>query len=245
MLNVQGKDLNDLFDKSMDTLMNNPSTWDAEQTPRILSYNNLLFSDSTNFTFDLSTVGFTKTRWARYCNQYLDKESLTEWFDILNSISKRGENLFRSKDAIRRAREHHHGSCWLGLSYRGTPPTLVLYSRVAEFPTRAALELTLASKVGAEIKAKLQLPGEIKFVWFVSSLFLSCLHLLPYLAHRGKLEETYLRKDSVGHFVRHQVDHINRGNVKYGPTKRMAKRLQQYNDGVTVPVPIESLSLWR
>lgn len=244
MLNLRSSNLNDLFDQSMDQLMNNPSTWDAQQTPRILSYNNLLFSGSLDFQFDLSHTGFTKTRWARYCHQYIDKDQLHIWLDNLKNISKRGDNLFRSKDAVRRPREHHHGSCWLGLSYRNSPPTLVLYSRVAEFPTRAALELTLVYKVGLEITERLGLTEPIHLVWFVSSLFLSCLHILPWLAHNNILEETYNRKDPVGAFVRHQCDHIARGNVRYGPTKRMAKRLEQFAAGVIVPVPIGGLSLW-
>ena len=143
MLKLEATNLNSLFSQSMDKLMNDPTTHDAAQTPRLLSYNNLLFASSLDFEFDLSHTGFTKTRWARYVHQYLDKEQLEIWLDNLKYISKRGDNLFRSKDAVRRYREHAHGSCWLGLSYRSTPPTLVLYSRVAEFPTRAALELTL------------------------------------------------------------------------------------------------------
>ena len=238
------KDLNHLFSTSMDWLMNNPSCWDAEQTPRILSYNNLLMSDSTSFSFDLSHVGFTKTRWARYVHQYIDPTSLQLWLEGLESLSKRGDNLFRSKDAVRRPREHYHGSCWLGLSFRRNPQTLILYSRVAEFPTRAALELTMAHLVGKEIHTRLHLEEPIHFTWFVSSLFLSCLHIVPWLARNGILEETYNRDDSVGHFVKHQLDHITKGNVKYGPTKRMSKRLEQFREGTVIPVPIDNLSLW-
>ena len=241
---LKADNLNDLFLKGMDLMMNDPHTWDAQQTPRILSYNNLMLSDSTSFDFDLSHVGFTKTRWARYCHQYLDKDQLDIWLDNLKNISKRGDNLFRSKDIVRRPREHAHGSCWLGLSYRSFPPTLVLYSRVAEFPTRAALELTLCHKVGLELTKRLGLTEPVHLVWFISSLFLSCLHALPYLARNNLLEETYNRKDQVGSFVRHQIDHINRGNVRYGPTKRMAKRLEQIRGGTVIPVPIEGLSLW-
>jgi len=244
MLYLKASSLNSLFNLSMDTLMNDQSAWDAQQTPRILSYNNLLFSDSLDFSFDLSHVGFTKTRWARYCHQYIDKEALHVWLDNLKHISKRGDNLFRSKDTVRRPREHAHGSCWLGLSYRSSPPTLVLYSRVAEFPTRAALELTLVHKVGLEIAERLHPEEPIHLVWFISSLFLSCLHMLPWLAHNGILESTYSREDPVGHFVRHQIDHINRGNVRYGPTKRMAKRLEQFREGTVKLVPISRLGLW-
>jgi len=244
MLNLQAGNLNGLFDRSMGQLMNNPHTWDAQQTPRLLSYNNLLQADSLDFTFDLSHTGFTKTRWARYVHQYLIKEDLEDWLEGLKFISKRGDNLFRSKDAVRRHREHAHGSCWLGLSYRNQPRTLVLYSRVAEFPTRAALELTMCHLVGEEIKKRLGNDEPIHLVWFVSSLFLSCLHMLPWLAHNGILESTYNREDVVGHFVRHQIDHINKGNVHYGPTKRMAKRLEQFRAGLVVPVPIDKLSLW-
>jgi len=245
MLNIGATNLNHLFTYSLDLLMNDPMSHDAVQTPRILSYNNLLRSTSLEFDFDLSHVGFTKTRWPRYCHQYLDKEALSDWLEGLVHISKRGENLFRSKDAVRRPREHRHGSCWLGLSYRNLLPTLVLYSRVAEFPTRAALELTMVHLVGKEISKRLGHPlSSIHLVWFVSSLFLSCLHLLPLLTRNGELEEVYARKDNVGEFVRHQIDHINRGNVRYGPTKRMAKRMQQVRDGTVVPVPIKELSLW-
>ena len=244
MLSLKAGDLNDLFIRSMDLLMNDPTTHDAAQTPRLLSYNNLLFADSLDFSFDLSHVGFTKTRWARYSHQYLDGVQLESWLDGLKSISKRGDNLFRSKDMVRREREHHHGSCWLGLSFRNQPRTLVLYSRVAEFPTRAALELTLCHLVGNEIKERLGNDEPIHLVWFVSSLFLSCLHMLPWLSLNGILESTYKRDDPIGHFVKHQMDHIAKGNVHYGPTKRMAKRLQQIQAGTLKPVPIDQLSLW-
>lgn len=242
-LNIDGN-LNDLFTQAMDSLMNNPSTWDAEQTPRILSYNNLLQASSTDFSFDLSHVGFTKTRWARYVHQYIDSDRLRIWLDSLKDISKRGDDLFRSKDAIRRPREHSHGSCWLGISFRLAPPTIILYSRVAEFPTRAALELTMINLMGKEIKSSVGLTEDIHLVWFISSGFLSCLHLLPWLSRNGVLGEVYARQDSVGHFVRHQIDHINKGNVRYGPTKRMAKRLTQIKNNATIPVPIDNLSLW-
>ena len=244
-LHLQATNLNDLFNQAMDQLMNNKSTWDALQTPRILSYNNLFKAESLEFDFDLSKMGFTKVRWPRYVHQYINPLDLRVWLDGLMGISKRGENLFRSKDAVRRPRGHRHGSCWLGLSYRDTPPTLVLYSRVAEFPTRVALELTMVHKVGLEISEKLGHPlSSIRFVWFISSLFLSCLHMLPYLAHEGTLDEVCHREDAVGKFVKHQVDHIAKGNVKYGPTKRMAKRIVQFNAGETKSVPINDLSLW-
>ena len=245
MLSLQARDLNDLFNRAMNLMFNSDEGWqDACQTPRILSYNNLLFSNSLDFQFDLSHVGFTKTRWSRYCHQYIDKDQLHIWLDNLKEISKRGDNLFRSKDTIRRPKEHHHGSCWLGLSYRSLPPTLVLYSRAAEFPTRAALELTLVHKVGLEITSRLNPKQPIQLVWFISSLFLSCLHMLPWLARNNILEETYNRRDSIGAFVRHQIDHIAKGNVHYGPTKRMKKRLDQFEAGLVVPVPISNLSLW-
>ena len=244
MLNLQASDLNGLFTQSMSELMNNSQHWDAQQTPRLLSYNNLLLADSLDFSFDLSHVGFTKTRWARYVHQYLDKEQLEIWLENLKYISKRGDNLFRSKDAVRRHREHAHGSCWLGLSYRNQPRTLVLYSRVAEFPTRAALELTMCHLVGNEIKKRLGNDQPIKLVWFISSLFLSCLHAIPWLEINGMLESTSRRGDAVGHFVKHQLDHMAKGNVKYGPTKRMQKRLEQFRAGVTLPVPIDKLNLW-
>jgi len=241
----QSTDLNDLFDKSMGLLMDEPSTHDRKQTPRILSYSNLLMSSSLEWNFDLSTVGFTKTRWPRYVHQYFDLESLKGWLNSLPEISRRGENLFRSKDAIRRPREHKHGSCWLGLSFRMDPPTLILYSRVAEFPTRAALELTMVHKVGQEISSRLKIPlNTIHLVWFISSGFLSCLHLLPYLQSRGLLDEAYHRDDTVGEFIRHQVDHIKKGNVVYGPTKRMGKRVEQMKAGTVIPVPVESISIW-
>ena len=245
MLTVRAPDLNDLFGRCMESLMEpNSLAIEAAQTPRLLSYNNLLFSNSLDFQFDLSHVGFTKTRWSRYCHQYLDKDQLEIWLENLKEISKRGDNLFRSKDAVRRPREHHHGSCWLGLSFRSTPPTLVLYSRVAEFPTRAILELTLCHKVGLEIQQRLNPTQPVQLVWFISSLFLSCLHMLPWLARNNILEETYNRRDSIGAFVRHQIDHIAKGNVHYGPTKRMKKRLDQFEAGLVVPVPISNLSLW-
>jgi len=244
MLNLRANNLNDLFIQSMDQLMNNPQHWDAQQTPRLLSYNNLLQAESLDFSFDLSHVGFTKTRWARYIHQYLDKDQLEIWLDNLKYISKRGDNLFRSKDIVRRPREHHHGSCWLGLSYRNQPRTLVLYSRVAEFPTRAALELTMCHLVGEEIKKRLGNDEPIRLVWFVSSLFLSCLHAIPYLAVNGILEETSSRSDAVGHFVKHQLNHMDKGKVRYGPTKRMQKRLGQIREGTLKPVPIRGLSLW-
>jgi len=244
VLQVKASDLNSLFKSSMDIMLNTSGWEDAFQTPRILSYNNLLFSESTDFTFDLSHVGFTKTRWARYVHQYIDRDQLDIWLNNLKGISKRGDNLFRSKDAIRRPREHHHGSCWLGLSYRSLPPTLVLYSRVAEFPTRVALEFTMVHKVGLELKERLNLTQPVQLVWFISSLFFSCLHALPYLAINNLLEITYSRKDSIGSFVRHQCDHIARGNVRYGPTKRMAKRLQQIQDKTVKSVPIDKLSIW-
>ena len=245
MLNLQSNNLNNLFDLSMSTLMEDPTSHDAVQTPRILSYNNVLRSTSLEFNFDLSHVGFTKIRWPRYCHQYLDKDSLKEWLDGLGEITRRGENLFRSKDMVRRPREHRHGSCWIALSYRDIPPTVVLYSRVAEFPTRAILELTLVHKVGVEISKRLgHKLSDIHLTWFISSTFLSCLHLLPYLERNGNLMEVYEREDSVGSFVRHQLDHINRGKVKYGPAKRMAKRILQIREGTTIPVPIKKLSLW-
>lgn len=238
-------DLNDLFNKAMSEMMNNPTHWDAQQTPRLLSYNNILMSDSLDFDFDLSTVGFTKTRWSRYCHQYLDPAHLTEWLESLRTISNLGEDLFRSKDMVRRPREHKHGSCWLGITYRNEPATVVLFSRVAEFPTRAALELTLVNKVGQEIASRTgKSIKDIHFTWFISSLYLSCLHMLPWLSVNGHLEEVKLRNDPVGKFVKHQTDHIAKGNVKYGPTKRMSKRLDQIAAGTRIPVPIEGLSLW-
>jgi len=243
-LKVEGN-LNELFSTCMGIMLSGNYSWaDAKQTPRLLSYNNLLHAGSLDFSFDLSHVGFTKTRWARYCHQYLNKEQLETWLEGLKTLSKRGDDLFCSNDAVRRPREHAHGSCWLGLSYRNSPPTLILYSRVAEFPTRAALELTLCHKVGLEISERLELDEPIKLVWFCSSLFFSCLHVIPYLAVNGILEETSSRGDAVGHFVKHQLDHMAKGKVKYGPTKRMQKRLEQVRAGTLKSVPISKLSLW-
>ena len=242
-LKIKG-DLNKLIEKAMYKLINDKSVMDAKQTPRILSYDNILQADSTDFDYDLMKVGFTKVRWPRYLHQYLDKEKLIDWLESLQYMSSKGDSLFRSKDMVRRKRDHKYGSCWTALSFRRNPPTLVLYSRVAEFPTRAVLELTMAHKIAEEIRKVLEINENVHFTWFISSLFLSCLHMVPYLAQRGELEEIKNRDDIVGKFIGHQLDHIAGGRVKYGPTKRMQKRLEQFKAGELKSVPIKDLSLW-
>ncbi len=222
---------------------------DKAWQPRCFSFNNFLRAKSAEFPFDLSDVGLTKARWARLLNAYLDAKDLMVFFEKLR-VLRRGAEI--GMHSSRKSHDDHDwGSCLQGISFMRDPdPHLTIFSRVTSFAQTGTIDLALAHVLGRYL---CQVTGmnikDLSVNWYVSNLFVSVLHIVPYITAMGRHDEvmslnTNFAKYYKALYSKYFHDDVeNRQMSKYGPVKRMILRHDQIQNDELKPVPIESLDL--
>ena len=213
--------------------------WDYTHPPRLFSFPNLLTAKSADLEADLAWVGFTKARWTRFINRYVDKEELTRWLDRCQAAHGPTSLMFRTKVKTG-PREHTGGECLIALSYRPDPSVLTLHSREGEFPQRALLDTVFAHLVIQAIGAK-----NTRVVWQLGGLYTSLLHSIPFIESQGLMDQLIGGSGKTSKYLGYVVNHLkkDRDNLKYGPAKRILKRWEQIQAGELAPVPLKDLTL--
>lgn len=218
-------------------MMREPKLWDALKAPRVFSFTNVLTADTHQLDGDLSWVGFTKARWTRFLNRYVDHENLAAWIERVKVADGLTSYLWKT----RTAEGHTGGECMVGMSFRPSNNTLTVYSREVEFPTRGLLDAAFINRVGEYLGR-----GDLKIVWMIGGLQLSMLHAIPFLVREGKLEEIKALDTKAGAYLRYMTNHLTNGHeIRYGPAKRMKKRWDSIDAGTVELVPIKDLMLGR
>ena len=217
-------------------MMLEPDLWDALKAPRIFSFTNVLTAQTHQLDGDLSQVGFTKARWTRFLNRYVDHTTLSSWLQKAKEAEGLTSLLWKTKT---KEGDHTGGECMVGMSFRPSNNTLTVYSREVEFPTRGLLDAAFINRIGFYLDR-----GDLKVVWMIGGLQLSMLHSIPFLVKEGKLDQMLALDTKTGSYLRYMTNHLTNGHeVKYGPAKRMKKRWDSINAGTLELVPISGLSL--
>lgn len=226
-------DLTALWGGVTHKLLFDPEVWDGQKPPRLLSLPNLLIAETHSLDADLATVGFTGARWTRFINRYLELERYWDWVDRARAAHGVTSLLFRTRDKIDRNRDHTGGECIVAMSYRPEPSTLTIYSRETEFPVRGLLDAALAHLSAQAIRGG----GPVAVHWLIGGIQVSLLHIIPYLATLGMLDEVMALDSKSGRYLRYMTEHLtkNNANLRYGPAKRMLKRWTNIASGNHYP----------
>lgn len=220
--------LTDLLHKTVERLIMDPSVWDFSGSYRRLSFNNVLMSKSCSFSLCLSEVGLTKSRWTKLIRQY--RVSLPE-----KEFGPGSEVVIPLKFIKGVTPGHERGPCLLGITKR--KDGLVFYSRSSFVPDRMALDLCLAYHLSKYFWS----PGDAKFTWFIGTLHLQPIWLIPYLYSRGILEESI--KGPFGKEIKYFLEKMEMGIYNFKPLTRKWRRLKEMREGKVKKCPIESLKL--
>lgn len=227
-------------------IKNEPGIIDKAWSPRLFSFNNLLRAKSADFDFDFSWVGLTRPRWARFLHGYVDREDLVEFLDKVRVLRRGAEvGLYTRRDT-----DHAWGSCLMGVTFMGAPnPHVSMFSRTSSLAQTGVVDLAFAHVIAREAGRISGLrPDQISVNWYVSSLFVSALHIIPYLTYAERITEIMENHEPGNQFCIYTQKLFTkyfdkRLETKYGPTNRMIARHDSINAGTLASVPIESLDL--
>lgn len=256
MIVAEFKTLDALWFRVVDKfIQNDGKTVDKAWSPRLFSFNNLLRSRSAEFNFDFSWVGLTRPRWARFLHSYVDRDDLVEFLDKVRLLRRGAEvGLYTRRDTA-----HDWGSCLMGVSFMAVPdPHVSVFSRTSSFAQTGIVDLAFAHIIAREAGRISAIPlNRISINWYCSSLFISTLHIIPYLTYAERIDEilALAKSDPTNKFAEYAsklyLKYFEaRKETPYGPTIRMVKRHDQISSGTLASTPIESLDLspvldWR
>lgn len=261
MISLTAQDITQAFEEIVDLLLWTPErVVDLTKSPSIYTYDNLIRAQSCEFSFDLSWIGLTKNRWARFLTQYVNKQALESWLQSIEEQRGRGVvNLLRStgETDVTPApghpewKGHRWGVCFLGVSFLMTPkPKLTLYSRMARIPTTAVMELTLVSLLAKEIQERYQIEAPIQLTWFCSAIHVTAWDIMPYLVSQNKMTDFLSSDKPLAKYVARQYEKamtlpLTKEAIPYGRQRRISRRVRELEEGNPLPsCQVSKLSLW-
>ncbi len=203
-------------------------------------FNMLLQSKTCEYGINLGLkTGFTKSRWTRLINQYVDKASLTSFTKLAKKLDNQCSVSMLFKSIVGKKLNHQYGNCLLSVCYCNK--TLTLFSRTCFAGYMSYFDLALAHKIARKIGDV----KNIKFRWYVVDLQLSYLRSLQlifldkeFMANLNYLIDSPKKLSQfsiswqrvVGVYRRRFLYHYKKSGLrmldeaKYGPTKRYIKR---------------------
>jgi len=214
----------------------NNGVWDSKPPGlRRVSYNNVLSSDTCILNGNLNEVGITKARWTRYTHQYT-LPGLKEVIHRCKIISETSEQLIPLQFIPRMSGGHTRGQCLLGISYHRN--CLTFFSRAVSFPDRAVLDLNLANRLSRLISS----PGEIKFIWYISLVYIQPIWSMVFFKTQGILDRVL--SGPFGKQVSYILEKANNNKeYRFKPFIRMRRRIEKLDIESLPSYPIESLIL--
>jgi len=203
-------------------------------------FNVLLQAKTCEYDIDLGLkTGFSKSRWTRLINQYVDKTRLASFVKLTQSLDTQCSTSMLFKFVVGKKLDHQYGNCLLSVCY--CDDILTLFSRTCFAGYMSYFDLALAHKIAEKIGSV----STISFRWYVVDLQLSYLRSLQVIFLDKKLmgklnylvnypkelaHETISWQRVVGVYRRRFLYHYNKSGLsmlkeaKYGPTKRYIKR---------------------
>jgi len=146
---------------------------DDEGTGKSNAYHrfNMLFRAKTcEYNVNLGKeTGFSKSRWTRLVNQYVDQDRLEAFINVTRKLGNQCSASMLFKSIAGKRLNHQYGNCLLSVTYCNN--TLTLLSRTCYAGYMSFFDLALAYKIAEKIGD----PSKIKFRWYVVDLQVSYL----------------------------------------------------------------------
>jgi hypothetical protein len=250
------------------------TTPDAERGIQSSLFDVTLLSDTCEYELDVGReIWFTKSRWTRLLNDYVDPVELRPFVKLakhIHSGEAAADNTcnMRFKIPVRGHKVHEWGGCLMAAAFRPAykrrKSEIIFFSRASYVGYVGMLDAAIARALAAEIAA----PGQISFRWHIASMQVHCFKILGFVLSDPKLQarlkhlekkpkllkkasriwQAIARQHRVNMkeaWKKHGLAMIERENCKYGPLRRIRKRwLQMQGHLDPLPtVPIETLTL--
>ena len=143
-----------------------------------------------DYDLNLADYWVTDKRWAMLTRQYLDKELVEEWLELICAKMPKprshGVAFLRSKTVAPRASgkrtTRQWGSCMIGWSFRRFPtPTITMHSRSTYVGYLAPLDVGVAFKLAEVVGQALGLDHrEFAFNWYVEQVTFHQFRSMPW-----------------------------------------------------------------
>jgi len=144
---------------------------------------NMMFRTKTcEYNVDLGKeTGFSKSRWTRLVNQYVDKSRLKAFVKVAKKLDNQCSASMLFKSIMGKRLNHQYGNCLLSITYCDN--TITLLSRTCYAGYMSFFDIALAHKIAEKIGD----PSKIKFRWYVVDLQVSYLRSLQVIFLNKKL----------------------------------------------------------
>lgn len=225
-------------------------------------YNVILEADSAEYDFNLQELWLNKARWTRLIREYVDPVDASAFVRnsriILNEKGKSGViTNMPFRPVVRRGdlRRHKWGNCLLAATFRGSPgshvqPTLTLHSRVSYNGYMLGMDMGVAHVLAREISEGN--PDAIRIQWHLDVTQLHSFKSLPYMYMQPDLMAVLEDEDALEEHIEQfptwkcvskwwakvlQFEEEGKSleAEKYGAFRRIRRRYQEYQQGITVP----------
>jgi hypothetical protein len=270
---IRGADIRETLVEALWRVLEAP-TADAERGIQSSLFDVTLLSDTCAYELDVGReLWFTKSRWSRLLNDYVDPDELKPFIELAKRIHAGDcavDNTcnMRFKIPVRGHKVHEWGGCLMAAAFRPAykrhRSEIVFFSRASYIGYVGMLDAAIARAMAVEIGK----PEEISFRWHIASMQVHCFKTLGFvlsdpklgarlkqlerkpklLAKASRIWQAVARQHRVnmkGAWKKHGLAMIERENCKYGPLRRIRKRwLQSRGKLDPLPtVPVETLTL--
>ncbi len=211
----------------------------------------VITADTCDYDIDIGkTLWFSKSRWNRLLNKYVDFERLKIFLDrskrIVGGTGTTVGMLFKDPESQDEARVHRWGGCLQSLIFRigsDKQPELVMNSRTCFAGYMACIDAGLVYHISKEIID----PESIKFRWNIADQQISYGRILAYIFSDKDLLKTFKKYKESDHssptwrnvkgvfrrnFQAYDEKYWSKGKYvfsKYGPIKRLQIRYLAVN----------------
>lgn len=123
---------------------------------------------------DLGNFGFTRKRWQKFLNEYLEPMRFTGWLDQVRRIKKGQEISYQTAEIA----GHSLGNCLMGMTVHSKPWQLTVFSRTTQWVPTAALDLSFIGLTAAALSETQPSKPQFHVTWVIAQLQYHLLHSL-------------------------------------------------------------------
>lgn len=250
MMEVHASNLSDLWDKvNHQFIVNSDEIMDFVRPGVSLhSCHNVLRADNCECDLTLTTLGYTKTKWAMLLRLYFDPYEYKMMVNRLihyKTTERRGKVYVPDIGMQFKSRENRTGACLMGFTLRYATKTgweCSVFSRTNETTARWSVDLIFIHRLIATIGEQTGFftPSDVKLFWTTGSMFQSATTAPLYMVIAGREKEiirmakhpeklnawqkTLVRRYSESYNAKYS----STGKLKYQTYKSQARVTQAY-----------------
>lgn len=222
-------------------------------------------ADSMAYEFDLGReLWLTKSRFTSLKRDYIEPTRLDYLRKQVEELPDRRVATAQMMCRIKGERSHGDnwisykwGNCVFAFAFRTEPePEFSMFSRTTLITRMGGMDLALAYHVAKEIaEVRDEDVEDYKFAWYVSTLYHSSLHAMPYFYAHGHHLNMYdwdPQDYPVMKAMHRQLEYNDRLDkeervIKHGTRERLRKQRRKFQADedaqIAVPCPVDSLDL--